>query len=442
MTHQELRQQIQPYLDKEAHAAVIEAFLARCYYKKGKSYGDEIAWKELTDLVEEHEAGFPEKPKHNRLFYMATPPNVFAETGTAIKKVAMQQEGDGWSRLVIEKPFGRDLESCQELLQTLAKHFDEHHLYRIDHYLGKEVVQNILIWRFGNTLFEWFWNRNAIQSVHIVFKEDFGTEGRGGYFDSFGIIRDILQNHLLQVLVLLAMEPPTLADGAHAGEYIRDAKHNLLMSMSEIKLEDCLLGQYKGYADDETITNKETSSPTYAAIRCFVNTRRWAGVPFVLEAGKALDERLCEVRLQFRDPPAATTLFPNRFLPRNELVMRLQPNPAIYMKTNIKSPGFAFSPMPVAMGMDYETLPSEDDSPDAYARLILDVLRGHQGSFVRSDELERSWEIFTPLLHRIEQNDIRPLMYISGSTGPEERADFMDRMGIEPSAMQYLQSAL
>jgi glucose-6-phosphate 1-dehydrogenase len=356
-----------------------------------------------------------------------------------LKKTAMATRG--WTRLVIEKPFGHDLESCQALTQQLGKEFEEHQLYRIDHYLGKEVVQNLFTLRFSNTWLEYMWNRNAVSAVHIVFKEPFGTMGRGGYFDASGIIRDILQNHLLQVLTLVAMEPPT----SMQGNDIRDKKVEVLEAMSTLTIDDCLLGQYEGYTDDDTIQNKDTNTPTYAAIQCRVNTRRWEGVPFILEAGKSLDERVCQVRIQFHPVPG---------LPRNELVMRLQPDPAIYMRyvlllngkreykalvshvfqycrTNVKTPGFATSPTQVSLGMEYNTeFDSQHNNPGAYTRLLLDVMRGRQGSFVRSDELEKSWAIFTPLLHKIEREDIRPHLYKQGSAGPAERTDFMKRMGV------------
>lgn len=181
-THEELRTQIKPFLMKKSSVAesVVDTFLSRCYYKNGKSYGDEEAWKQLMSYIHEHEQEFQSKPKHNRLFYLAIPPNVFGETGIAIKKTAVQDAAKGFSRLIIEKPFGHDLESYEALSKVLAAQFDEHHLYRIDHYLGKEVVQNLMIWRFSNSMFEWIWNRNAIQSVMLTFKEPFGTEGRGG----------------------------------------------------------------------------------------------------------------------------------------------------------------------------------------------------------------------------------------------------------------------
>lgn len=194
-THQELRDRLYPTLvNTGASEIVVQDFLAKCFYHSGKGYGDEEAYTELMAKISEFEKDSP-SPTCNRLFYLAIPPNVFGESGIAIKNVGMQS-GAGWTRIIIEKPFGRDLDTCNELLETLASNFEEHHLYRIDHYLGKEVVQNLLLFRFGNACWEWIWNRNVIESVTLTFKENFGTEGRGGYFDNFGIIRDILQNHL------------------------------------------------------------------------------------------------------------------------------------------------------------------------------------------------------------------------------------------------------
>ena len=334
-------------------------------------------------------------------------------------------------------PTGRDLQSCDALSKVLSDQFEEHHLYRIDHYLGKEMVQNILFWRFSNIL-EHLWNRSVIQSVIISFKEPFGTEGRGGYFDSFGIIRDVMQNHLLQVLMLIAMEPPGNIDGPQAGDYIRDGKVRVLQAMAPIRECDCLLGQYEGYADDPTIPNKDTNCPTYAALRTCIDTPRWVGIPFLLEAGKALNEHKCEIRIQFRPPPAAHVMFrdhdgaANPF-PTNELVMRLQPNPAIYMTSNIKSPGFSNRIKPIQLSMDYSSIitcssrAGSNNNPDAYTRLILDVLRGRQGSFVRNDELRRSWEIFTPLLNKIEIDNTKPVTYKYGTEGPAERRAFFEK---------------
>lgn len=287
------------------------------------------------------------------------------------------------------------------------------------------MVQNMMLFRFGNSIWEWMWNRNAIENVTITFKEPFGTDGRGGYFDHYGIIRDILQNHLLQVLSVFAMEPPEADDG----DSIRNAKTDVLKNMDPIRLEDALLGQYDGYTDDPTIENKETNCPTYAALRCWIHTPRWEGVPFILQAGKAMDEQLCEVRVRFKTPPTLASIRSQvKKLAPNELVMRLQPNPSLELHGNIKTPGLASSPMPAAMKMQYQDIPNMSN-PDAYTRLLLDVLRGKKGSFVRDDELRRSWELFTPLLHTIERDCVRPLPYQYGSSGPAERAAWFEEMG-------------
>ena len=268
--------------------------------------------------------------------------------------------------------------------------------------------------------------------------QPFGTEGRGGYFDKYGIIRDILQNHLLQVLTLFAMEPPEKDDA----DAIRDAKVEVLKNMDILKIEDCLLGQYEGYSDDPTIENKDTNCPTYAAIRCRVHTPRWEGVPFILQAGKALDEKLCEVRVRYKPSKLSESMRRSKGSSAgptaSELVMRLQPSPSLSFNLNIKSPGLSTAPMSTSMTMNYEDMPNLSN-PDAYTRLLLDVIRGKQGSFVRDDELRHSWEIFTPLLHAIDDTDVRPLSYKSGSKGPAKREDWMRLMA---KVNQPLQSAL
>lgn len=433
MTLDVFRDKLRPYLEKAGDYSpdVIDSFLSMCFYCNGKAYGDLDAWESLAKDMRSHEVKYPKTLEHNRLFYFAIPPNVFAETGLAIKQKCMADKG--WSRMIIEKPFGRDLATCEELLDILAKSFDESQLYRIDHYLGKEMVQNLLVLRFGNLWFDRIWNRDNIQCVMLTFKEPFGTDGRGGYFDKFGIIRDIIQNHLLQVMTLMAMEPPTKADGPESGDYIRDAKVHVLKAVPSVTIDDCFLGQYEGYADDPTIENKDTNTPTFAMVRLFINTPRWSGVPFILKAGKALDERKAEMRIQFKDAPGASFMFNQPNLPRNELVMRLQPHEAIYMKTNVKSPGFNSEPVQSELEVNYDTQffvrtgknAEKTSNPDAYTRLILDVLRGKSAAFVRADELRRSWEIFTPLLHKIERENILPLKYKFGSRGPAEMDNFL-----------------
>mmetsp|Transcript_12776 Transcript_12776/g.22276 ORF Transcript_12776/g.22276 Transcript_12776/m.22276 type:complete len:545 (+) Transcript_12776:74-1708(+) len=436
-THQELRDHLFPHLMKTGtNEIIVKDFLGKCFYHSGKTYGDENAYAALvSDGLAKFEAS-TKSAVANRLFYLAVPPDVFGESGLVIKKLGMS--ASGWTRIVIEKPFGRDLDSCNDLLQTLSENFEEHDLYRIDHYLGKEVVQNMLIFRFANSFWEPLWNRDCVESVTFTFKEPFGTDGRGGYFDKYGIIRDILQNHLLQVLTLFAMEPPE-SDDADA---IRDAKVQVLKKMDVLTLDDCLLGQYLGYSDDPTILNKDTNCPTYAAIRCSIHTPRWEGVPFILQAGKALDDKLCEVRVCFKSPKTLKSVGKNTSFFGNaasDLVLRLQPDPSISLNMNIKTPGLATLPMKSQMVMNYSDIPNLSN-PDAYTRLLLDVMRGKQGSFVRDDELRYSWEIFTPLLHSIEDTHVQPVPYRYGSAGPENREEWMAAM--TRSSGPTLQSSL
>lgn len=428
ITSEALREKLRPYLITKARSDVIENFLSRCYYQSGESYGDLDSWSALNVSISQHEQDLKESKgigTSNRLFYFAIPPHVFTETGEAIKLTCMAP--NGFSRMIVEKPFGRDLESCKDILNRLGQYFDESSLYRIDHYLGKELVQNLIVMRWGNLWVENLWNRNCVQCIMLTFKEPFGTEGRGGYFDQYGIIRDIIQNHLLQMLCLLCMECPNILDGPESGEKIRDEKVRLLEAMPPVTIDEVFLGQYEGYLEDATITNKDSNCPTFAIIRCFINNPRWAGIPIIFKAGKALNERKAEMRVQFKSAPAAETLFGGVEVPRNEIVMKLQPNESIYLKSNIKTPGFSSTPIQSELEVKYDTryfAQMSSCNPDAYSRLILDVLRGRSASFVRSDELVRSWEIFTPVLHQIDNENIRPHIYKVGSRGPEGADEF------------------
>lgn len=407
-THEELRAHLKPTLIKSNEGdddRSVDEFLSLCYYNSGSSYGD---WSTMLQILQESLGSL-----YNLLVYLAIPPNVFGTSTEALKKVleTLEPKVPGFVRIVLEKPFGSDTDSCNELLQTLKdQDWHENSLYRIDHYLGKEMVQNILTLREHNSWVQTLLNRDIVQSVHLIFKEDIGTEGRGGYFDSFGITRDILQNHLLQVLSLVAMDMPEKMNG----DSIRDAKVKVLNQMPPILLEDCLFGQYNGYKDDPTIENRDTITPTYACMRCWVNSENWKGVPFVLEAGKALDSRVCEVRFHLRG---------NK---RNCFVMRLQPIPAVFLTANLKTPGYSSDPVSTHIGVDY----GQADKPGAYTRLLLDVLRGHQANFVRDDELLAAWKIFTPVLHQTERVNHVPMVYEENSDGPAQREDFLSTMGV------------
>jgi glucose-6-phosphate 1-dehydrogenase len=290
---------------------------------------------------------YKESQRSNRIFYFAIPPNVFVPVASNINSYV--RSTTGFNRVIIEKPFGRDLDSADLLQVQIGKLFTENEVYRIDHYLGKEMVQNLMILRFANRIFEPLWNHHHITAVVITFKEDFGTLGRGGYFDSFGIIRDVMQNHLLQILSLVAMEEPV----SLGAEDIRDEKVKLLRAISPIRLEDVVIGQYgpdkegkeTGYLDDPTVP-KGSITPTYAVACLHIKNTRWTGTPFLLKCGKALDNKKAEIRIQFKN--TSSGLFPNSS--RNELVLRVQPNESIWWKLITKEPGLKGGPVDSELG--------------------------------------------------------------------------------------------
>lgn len=369
----------------------------------------------------------------NRLFYLALPPSVFQPVTVHIRNTCMGEKG--WTRIIIEKPFGKDSDSSQELSDHLAKLFKEEQLYRIDHYLGKEMVQNLMSLRFGNRIFSPTWNRECVACVQITFKEPFGTQGRGGYFDEFGIIRDVMQNHLLQILCLTAMEKPA---SLHPDD-IRNEKVKVLRCIRELTPDDVVLGQYvgnpdgkdddarNGYLDDKTVPEGSTT-PTFALAVLYINNERWDGVPFILRCGKALNERKAEVRVQYRDVPG--DIF-NGQAKRNEMVIRVQPGEAVYIKLMTKTPGMNFEMEETELDLSYNSRYKSVKMPDAYERLILDVFCGSQMHFVRSDELSEAWRIFTPLLHQIETEKVPPIPYMYGGRGPTEADEMVKKHGFK-----------
>ncbi|CAK9179348.1 unnamed protein product, partial [Ilex paraguariensis] len=281
------------------HSEGVLEFLQLIKYVCG-SYDTEEGFRSLEKIISEHEvAKNSAEGSSRRLFYLALPPSVYPSVCKMIKDCCTNKSDlGGWTRIVVEKPFGKDLASAEELSSQIGELFDEAQIYRIDHYLGKELVQNLLVLRFANRFFLPLWNRDNIDNVQIVFREDFGTEGRGGYFDEYGIIRDIIQNHLLQVLCLVAMEKPV----SLKSEHIRDEKVKVLQSVVPIKDEEVVLGQYEGYTDDSTVPDN-SNTPTLATMILRIHNERWEGVPFILKAGKALNSRKAEIRVQFKDVP-------------------------------------------------------------------------------------------------------------------------------------------
>ncbi|KAH7315167.1 hypothetical protein KP509_21G037100 [Ceratopteris richardii] len=401
-------------------SSVVKEFLDLITYISGL-YDTVDGYLKLEHLISQHEdLKSGEKGQTRRLFYFALPPSVYPVVCRMIKQHCVNKRG--WMRLVVEKPFGKDLASSNELSDQLGELFTEEEIYRIDHYLGKEIVQNLLVMRFANRFFLPLWNRDSIDNVQIVFKEDFGTEGRGGYFDDYGIIRDIIQNHLLQVLCLVAMEKPVSLNP----EDIRDEKVKVLKAIQPIRDDEVILGQYDGYLADPTVP-KNSKTPTFAAIVLRICNERWDGVPFVMKAGKALDTRKAEIRVQFKDVPG--DIFRCQKQGRNEFVMRLQPSEAMYMKLVVKQPGLEMAAIQSELDLSYRERYQDIVIPEAYERLLLDILCGDQQHFVRRDELRRAWEIFTPLLHRIDKGEFKPLIYPEGSRGPPEADRLTEGIG-------------
>lgn len=379
-------------------------FLKRCHYHAGQ-YTSAADFRALGRRLTELNG-----PAANRLFYMAIPPGVFLDTARSIREAGLAEDHDDtWSRVVIEKPFGRDTESSAELTDALGEIFSETQTYRIDHYLGKEVIQNLLVLRFGNRILEPIWNREHIESVSISFSEDIGAEGRAGYFDRFGIIRDVVQNHLLQTLALVAMEQPIALSPVE----IAWEKDRALRATRPMSVDNTLIGQYTGYRDDPEVPDGSLTE-TFVRTTLYVDTPRWYGVPFVVTAGKALDTRKTEILVHFRELPCS--LFPG--VTANTLRIRIQPNEAIELQLNNKKPGMRLESAPVSFNMLYNQQ-FDTTLPEAYERLLLDVIRGDRSLFIQRHELAAAWEVVTPYLKHAESKGIAPREYPYGSSGPE-----------------------
>jgi glucose-6-phosphate 1-dehydrogenase len=339
-----------------------------------------------------------------------------------------------WSRVVVEKPFGEDRESSDRLGHELAKVFVEEQTYRIDHYLGKEVVQNLMVLRFANLIFEPIWSAKFIRNVQVTWKEDIGVEGRGGYFDGYGIIRDVMQNHLIQILSLIAMEPPSRLDA----NCIRDEKVKALRAVAPLKLEDLVVGQYTGgerdgrrcpaYVEEKGVP-AGSLTPTYAAAVFRLNNSRWADVPFFIRAGKALDEKQTEIRIQFRKVPGNMFCQIGGCSAANELSIRVQPDEAIHFTVVNKVPGLELKLAPRDLDLHYKAVFSES-IPDAYESLLLDVVTGDKSLFIRKDELAAAWDIFTPVLHEMRNRGQKPEPYACFSQGPSAAGVLARHIGI------------
>lgn len=411
----------------------VKEFQTISSYVSGQ-YDQDEGFQKLLKHIEAHETKRQGRGA-NRIFYLALPPSVFTPVTKHLKRNVYSFNGS--NRIIVEKPFGKDLESCRELLNSIKEEWSENETYRIDHYLGKEMVKNLLVLRFGNVFLDACLNKNYVSNVQITFKEPFGTEGRGGYFDEFGIIRDVCQNHLMQTLSVLTMERPV----SFSAEDIRDEKVKVLRCIPPITRQDTLLGQYvaangkPGYLDDSTVP-KGSTCPTFAALTLWVHNPRWEGVPFIMKAGKALNEAKVEIRVQFKD--ATPGIFTD--IMRNELVFRIQPDEAVYIKMNAKLPGFQFSAVPTDLDLTYKSRFTDANIPQAYEALILDAIKGDHSNFVRDDELFVAWKIFTPILHWIDGRDgvaPKPEPYPYGSRGPRQLEEFVARYGFKRTDEDY-----
>jgi glucose-6-phosphate 1-dehydrogenase len=369
----------------------------------------------------------------NRLFYFATPPAVFPTiieqlaTHKLIERHAPESNGQA-SRVIVEKPFGNDLASARALNDLIAGYLEESQIFRIDHYLGKETVQNILVLRFGNSIFEPLWNRNHIDHVEITGAESIGIEGRGAFYEATGVVRDVIQNHLLQVLALVAMEVPA----SFAPDDIRDEKIQLLRSVRRMKPEDVaantVRGQYRGYRAENGVA-PDSHTATYAAMRLEIDDWRWQGVPFFLRAGKGLAERVTEVAIHFKSVPLV--LFKHEAageaLRPAVLILRIQPEEGISLRFVAKVPGDRIAVGNVVMTMTYADAFKRPIS-EAYERLLLDAMRGDATLYTRRDSVDRAWQLMDPIIHAWESTPGIP-EYELGSAGPAAADELIARDG-------------
>lgn len=414
-----------------------EEFGKRLHYLK-TDYGEDslrAAREYMDELAEAHSCG------RNRILYLSTPPSVYVPIIEAMAAAGLASEEGGWTRIVIEKPYGRDLESARALERTVAGRFREEQVFRIDHYLGKDTVQNIMMFRFANSIFEPIWNRHFIDHVQITASESIGVEKRAGYYEESGVLRDMFQNHMLQVLSFVGMEPPSV----YKSETVRDERVKVFRAMRPFEKEsmrdNLVLGQYvegeaggkfaRGYREEEGV-DRRSQVPTYAAMKLFIDNWRWQGVPFYLRSGKRLKSRFTQVTIQFRAVPHQmfSGIFDEEIGP-NAVIMRIQPDERIQLRFHAKNPGTRMCLRDVVMDFGY-TEGYEGLVLDAYERVLMDCMIGDKMLFIRSDAMEMSWEWLTPALEYSEGRAGSPpelCLYRAGSFGPVEAERFIARDG-------------
>jgi len=423
-----------PHLPSEGH--IWDDFAGMLHYMKR---GDEIT-DSLNNLKKQlSEINSSIGAEGNYLFYFAIPPSVFREYADGLAKVGLAGEDQGgWRRLVIEKPFGTDLQSARELNAALQKAFHESQLYRIDHYLGKETVQNIQVFRFANSFVEPLLNAKYVDSVQITVAESIGVETRGAFYDSTGALRDIIQNHILQILSLICMEAPTSLEA----EAVRDEKTKVFRSIRRISPLDVddytVRGQYTsgtylgekvpGYREEKDVA-PDSNTETFVAAKFYVDSWRWAGVPFYVRTGKRLAKRVSEVAIQLKDVPRV--LFGESYrdeIRPNVIALTIQPDEGISILFEAKVPGLTYRIQPVRMDFKYG-FAFGATAPDAYERLLLDAMLGDPSLFSRADGVEATWEVVEPILKGWQIRDTPSYPYLPGSWGPREAEEFIERDG-------------
>lgn len=389
-------------------------------------YDEASSYQELSGILDEldRERGVP-AGAGRRLFHLATPATLYSLIIGNLGAAGLSRSANGWARVVVEKPFGQDLASAAQLTEEMHAAFDEEQVYRIDHYLGKETVQNLMVLRFGNTIFEPLWNRNYIDNVQIVMAETIGVEHRAGYYDKAGVLRDIVQNHLFQLLTITAMEPAAAFDA----KYLRDEKVKVLHAIGPIDPEaETVRGQYRGYREEPGVASRSTTA-TFAALKVGIDNWRWRNVPFYLLAGKRLERQTTEILIQFRHVPHVLfDVRPGEEIAPNVLAICIQPNEGISLRIEAKTPGAGMRPAPIQLNYRYDA-DGGAPLPDAYERLLLDALNGDGSLFARADEIEYAWKVIDPLCASWEQGEIPLLTYPVGSWGPPEAQGLLTRSG-------------